>query len=263
MVKVASVFEIRPRLALDCRKRSAFIQRPLRLGIQAWCNRNRRSRPNNSLRTNLMTDILYVIPTSLEAATSNWRMMVWNTWLALIPLALAYYLFHRPSQRTALWWLGASVFLAFLPNAPYVLTDIIHLIRNIRDGYSVWIVALVLVPQYLLFMLVGFEAYVLSVIALGRYLQRQGLRAVGWVELVVHALCAVGVYLGRFRRFNSWDIVTRPDEVLSTTLTHVLNQRPLMIMAITFCVITVLYWLCKQLTLALAWYWPQRRQMIQ
>lgn len=210
-----------------------------------------------------MTDILHMIPTSLEAATGHWRMMVWNTWLALIPLTLAYYLFHRNSQRTALWWLGALVFIAFLPNAPYVLTDIIHLIGDIRYGYSMWIVTLVLVPQYLLFMLIGFEAYVLSVIALGRYLQRQGLRAVVWVELIVHALCAVGVYLGRFRRFNSWDLVTRPDEVLSTTLAHLLHQDPLFIMVVTFGVITALYWPCKQLTLALAWYWPRRRQMIQ
>lgn len=105
---------------------------------------------------NGLTDILHILPISLEAATGHWRMMVWNTWLALIPLTLADYLFHRNSQRTALWWLGALVFIAFLPNAPYVLTDIIHLIEDIRYGYSMWIVALVLVPQYLLFMLIGF-----------------------------------------------------------------------------------------------------------
>ncbi|MEM9002320.1 MAG: DUF1361 domain-containing protein [Cyanobacteria bacterium P01_F01_bin.86] len=208
-----------------------------------------------------MSDLLHVMSATLEAATFNWRWMAWNTWLALIPLALAGCLFRGNPRRTLLWWLGLAVFVAFLPNAPYVLTDIIHLVNDIRYGYSIWLITLVLVPQYLLFMLIGFEAYVVSVLALSRYLQRQAVRYHGFVEVLIHALTAVGIYLGRFRRFNSWDIVTQPDLLMSTTLHHLWQDRPLLIMAITFVVLTVLYWLFKHLTLALAWYWPRRRQL--
>ncbi len=208
-----------------------------------------------------MPDLAHLASTLLEAATFNWRWMLWNTWLALVPLALAYYLFRGNPRRTALWWLASIVFLAFLPNAPYVLTDIIHLVHDIRYGYSIWIIALVLVPQYCLFMAIGFEAYVLSVMALSRYLQRQGWRFTLGAELLVHALCAVGVYLGRFRRFNSWDIIARPDALITTTVDHLLNHRPLFIIAITFGVLAVLYWLGKQMTLAIAWYWPHRRHI--
>lgn len=208
-----------------------------------------------------MAHFLHGMFTSLEAAATHWRWMAWNTWLALIPLALAYFLFRGNPRRTLLWWLGTAVFIAFLPNAPYVLTDIIHLVRDIARGYSIWTITLVLVPQYLLFMLVGFEAYVVAVIALGRYLRRQGLGGIVPVEVLIHGLSAIGVYLGRFRRFNSWDLVTQPDAVVSTTLHHLANEQPLMIIAITFCVITVLYWLFKQVTLALAWYWPRRQRL--
>jgi uncharacterized membrane protein len=54
--------------------------------------------------------------------------------------------------------------MAFLPNAPYVLTDILHLVDDIRQGYSIWTITLLLVPQYVLFMQLGFEAYVISVL---------------------------------------------------------------------------------------------------
>lgn len=208
-----------------------------------------------------MNHLFYSVSAPLEAATRHWQLMLWNTWLALIPLALAWCLFRKNRQRTALWWLGLAVFIAFLPNAPYVLTDIIHLVRDMHRGYSIWVITLIVVPQFLLFMLIGFEAYVLSVLALGQYLRRQSVRFIPAIELGIHGLSAVGIYLGRFRRFNSWDILTQPDALLSTTINHLANERPLIIMVITFCVITGLYWVGKQLTLALVWYWPRRHRL--
>ncbi|MBD2123353.1 DUF1361 domain-containing protein [Trichocoleus sp. FACHB-262] len=181
---------------------------------------------------------------------SDW--MAWNLFLALIPLGLSVWLFRRSRQPSILWWLGLVVFVAFLPNAPYVLTDIIHLIYDIREGFSEWIVTLVLVPQYILFILAGFQAYVLSLINLGHYLnQRQRHRYVLWAELVLHALSALGIYLGRFLRFNSWDLVTRLDSVADKVVDDLVAKRPALVMFVTFIVITGLYWLMKEVTLGL------------
>ncbi|MCT7993818.1 DUF1361 domain-containing protein [Laspinema olomoucense] len=248
----------------------------------------------------------------------NHRFMVWNTFLAVVPLALSFWLFHKPRSqwlrwgvflilgatflptanrvfrtgifllqrisadyliwililtlilmsseiwqlrrsqnsstvsRSLLWWLGFVAFIAFLPNAPYVLTDVIHLINDIRAGYSVWIITLALIPQYLIFMIVGFQSYVLSLIYLTWYMERCGLRRwTGLAELVIHGLTAVGIYLGRFQRFNSWDIVTDPDILVRSVMNDLIGRRPFLVMIVTFVVITVLYWLFKQLTLAL------------
>lgn len=151
-------------------------------------------------------------------------------------------------DRPLLWWLGFFAFIAFLPNAPYVLTDVIHLIRDIRAPYSVWIISLVLIPQYLLFTLVGFQAYVLSLMNCGEYLKRQGWgKLIIGMELIFHALSAVGIYLGRFLRFNSWDIITELDS-LASVVDDLVAKRPLLVMAITFATITILYWLMKQVT---------------
>ncbi|NEQ28615.1 MAG: DUF1361 domain-containing protein [Microcoleus sp. SIO2G3] len=182
---------------------------------------------------------------------SGW--IAWNLFLAFIPLALSFWLFRRNSlSRSVVWWAAFLVFIAFLPNAPYLLTDIIHLIEAIRDFYSVWIITLVFVPPHLLAILAGFEAYVVSVMNQSYYLQRLGTRKfVVWVELMTHALSAVGIYLGRFLRFNSWDFITKPDDLARSTINELTAKRPLLVMVVTFVILTVSYWLMKQVTIGL------------
>ena len=142
------------------------------------------------------------------------------------------------------------VFVAFLPNAPYVLTDTIHLIEDIRQNYSIWTITLVLIPLYVLFIFLGFEAYVLSLLNLDHYFQQQGfIRLIMPAELFLHSLSAIGVYLGRFLRFNSWDIVTRLDTLTAAVLEDVVGKWPLLVIAVTFVAIAALYWLMKQVTL--------------
>ncbi|HEY9845109.1 MAG TPA: DUF1361 domain-containing protein, partial [Candidatus Caenarcaniphilales bacterium] len=118
-----------------------------------------------------------------------------------------------------------------------------------------WLITLVLIPQYLLFIFSGFEAYVISLINLGHYLNRHnGGKFILWAELLIHGLSAVGIYLGRFLRFNSWDLVTQLDTLAGTVVDEVVGKRPLAVIVITFFVITGLYWLMKQVTLAIASY---------
>lgn len=194
-----------------------------------------------------------ILGNALSAFNRHSGWIIWNLFLAFIPLALSFWLFRqRTNSRSFLWWIGLIVFIAFLPNAPYLLTDIIHLIRAIRSGYSVWIITLIFIPLHLFAILSGFEAYVVSLINQGHYLKRQGAeKFIVWAELITHVLSAIGVYLGRFRRFNSWDFVADPGNVLLVTANDLTAKRPLLVIVITFVVITVFYWLIKQVTLGL------------
>jgi uncharacterized membrane protein len=199
-----------------------------------------------------MRGLLFEIFTAMSNVYSGW--ILWNLFLAFIPMALSFWLFRRKKiSRTLVWWLTLVVFIAFLPNAPYLLTDIIHLIRGTRDGLSIWVVALVLIPLHISAILGGFEAYVISLINQGYYLRKQGARrALIWAsELSLHLLCAVGVFMGRFRRFNSWDLVTGPGDVLIRTLDDLTSKRPVAVIALTFIILTVFYWVMKQVTLGL------------
>ncbi|WP_218080195.1 DUF1361 domain-containing protein [Anthocerotibacter panamensis] len=180
-------------------------------------------------------------------ANSLW--MGWNLFLAAVPLGLSLGLFRWTGERSWAWWLGLGTFIIFLPNAPYVLTDVIHLIQDIQSlRYSEWVITLVLIPQYVLFFLAGFLAYILSLINLGTYLNRLGLnRLILPSELLLHGLSAVGVYLGRFLRFNSWDLITQPDSVFLSVTGELLAHRPLVVMILTFAIVAVLYTLLKTL----------------
>lgn len=159
---------------------------------------------------------------------------------------------RRPA-RAWLWGLGVVVFIAFLPNAPYVLTDIIHLIRGARVAQiPIWVIALVFIPVHVTAIVLGFQAYVISILNLAYYLKQQGAKALILpTELLIHALSAIGIYLGRFIRFNSWDLVTDPLDIVTTTLNALTSKRPLAVIVVTFIILAVTYWVMKQVTLGL------------
>lgn len=193
-----------------------------------------------------------VIPPLCTLADSRW--IAWNLFLALIPLVLSWWLFRRQAggKRSLLWWPLFLAYMAFLPNAPYLLTDIIHFVNSTRYGYSIWVIVLLVLPMHVIAIVGGFQAYVFALINQQHYLVRQG--AARWVnltELITHALCAVGIYLGRFDRLNSWDLVQDPSAVINRLLDALTAKRPVLVTFISFVIITVLYWVMKQITLGL------------
>jgi uncharacterized membrane protein len=195
------------------------------------------------MREELIANIVHVLGRNI-----GW--MSWNLFLAFIPLAVSVWIFRIKRRRSLVWWVGFLVFFSFLPNAPYLLTDVIHFIHDIRRVDSVWMITLVLIPVYLVVILAGFEAYVISLINWGYYLHRIGKSH--WilrVELITHALCAVGIYWGRFLRFNSWDFITQPDAVITKGIEEIVGKQPLVIICITFILLTGLHWLMKRVTL--------------
>jgi uncharacterized membrane protein len=148
----------------------------------------------------------------------NGPWMVWNLLLAAIAPALAWMLFARRRwNRSPFWWIGAAAFVVFLPNAPYVLTDLMHLPYDalVVHGHAALTAALLI--QYTVFVVVGVACYAGSIELLRRCLRRSSWsgRSVFGVELSLHALCAVGVLLGRYARFNSWDLGVRPGAVVT------------------------------------------------
>jgi uncharacterized membrane protein len=175
---------------------------------------------------------------TLHAAASDNPFLVWNTFLALVPLAFAATLFREGVRPAALWWAGVVAWVLLLPNAPYVLTDSVHLLDGIRNS-SNSAVYFGLLPVYGAFFLVGFTSYALSLHLAHRYVSARYPSA-SWfvIELTLHALCAIGIYLGRFVRLNSWDVVAAPSTV-TATLDDLARRFPLAIMFITFVVLVV------------------------
>lgn len=134
--------------------------------------------------------------------------LVWNLFLAWIPLLLALrveVLQQRGQSRDWRFWATAFAWLMFFPNAPYIFTDLTHLKMVAKTG---WWTDLIII---LLFAIIGLVLAFLSLHRMqGLVVRRRGW-LVGWAfVLIVAFVSGFGVYLGRFERWNSWDVVTNP-----------------------------------------------------
>lgn len=151
-------------------------------------------------------------------------------------------------KRSILWWIGLFPFIATLPNAPYILTDVIHFYSAVRSVNSAFGITLVILPIYILFIGSGWFAYVFSLINIDRYLDKYQLdQYTNIIELIIHLLCAIGIYIGRFLRFNSWDLVTAPKQFLRVLPRELIGKFPLVVILLTFLIILILFTISKTL----------------
>jgi len=141
--------------------------------------------------------------------------LTWNLLLAWVPFVLALCLaaLHgRGGPRPLMWLLGVC-WLAFLPNAPYILTDFIHLGKV--GGAPLWFDAALIGT----FAAAGLALGLASLLVMHHVVEARAGRVVGWAVAVSSLLLsAIGIYLGRFPRFNSWDIVTDPHGLVAVVL---------------------------------------------
>lgn len=169
-----------------------------------------------SYTTEVASEVLHVVRV-------NRFWMTWNLALAAVPAVLAVPLFWGTHRRTPLWWVGVVVFALFLPNAPYVVTDIIHLRLDAARISSDAALVFGVLPLYVLFISLGLGSYLFCLAGIEREVHsvRPTVPRLA-IELPVHALCALGIVIGRVARLNSWDTIARPVgtiESVFTTLT--------------------------------------------
>ena len=144
-----------------------------------------------------------------ETGDSYYRFLAWNLLLAWIPLVLAIVAYARAQRGIdAVVWLLLVPWLLFFPNAPYLLTDFIHL----GEGPApLWYDALMLSAFAWTGLLLGFASlYLVQMIVRRAYGSN-----VAWLGVVAAlGLASAGVYVGRFIRFNSWDALLHPLRVV-------------------------------------------------
>jgi uncharacterized membrane protein len=148
--------------------------------------------------------------------------LVWNLVLAWVPLVLALVVYDRARRgaRGPSLVVPAAVWLAFLPNAPYLLTDFM-LLRDIH-GMPVWFDVALLTTFAWTGLLLGFVSVYLVQRATGRLLGS----AAGWSTAVAAlGLSGLGIYLGRYLRWNSWDLLVQPGSVAGDVLEQLASPR--------------------------------------
>ncbi len=131
--------------------------------------------------------------------------LLWNLFLAWLPLFFAWLARGAARQRPLPGLFSAAAWLAFLPNAPYLITDIIHL-RPMGD-----------IPYFydvLMFFMLALTGMALGFASLAWMQEGVRARLGAWPAHIfaagVIALASFGMYIGRFLRWNSWDILAHP-----------------------------------------------------
>ncbi|HVZ25492.1 MAG TPA: DUF1361 domain-containing protein [Sediminibacterium sp.] len=152
----------------------------------------------------------------LHTHTQDYRFYVWNSFLAAIPYVASHLLAHVRKFNTRSIVL-LFIWLLFLPNAPYMVTDVFHYeqLKTVPAWYDL---VLVITGAWN-----GILLGILSLLQVQSWL-RQYLSA-KWItvfELLTLLLCGYGIFIGRYLRFNSWDLLTEPKTLAYTTAQHFL-----------------------------------------
>jgi len=133
--------------------------------------------------------------------------IVWNLFLGILPLWFSHWLDSGGNKLKA--WLLFAAWLVFFPNSMYIITDLFHLqkLHKIPEWYDL----LLLFSAAITGAIIGY----LSLFNVERFLYRQLKKPLVEVILIsIFLLCGYGIYLGRYLRWNSWDILSDPFSLL-------------------------------------------------
>lgn len=152
----------------------------------------------------------------------GYTFLVWNLFLAWLPYLAALWAgtlaTRRPTlTRASLLTVAGAIWLLFLPNAPYIMTDFVHLHHmNFVWWYDV--------GTLLAFAWAGCILGVASLHLMRRLVCTKFGPAASWAFVLISvALAGIGIYLGRFLRWNSWDVFTSPRALVAELLAVLAN----------------------------------------
>jgi uncharacterized membrane protein len=158
---------------------------------------------------------------ALESQSMVYRNLVWNLLLAWLPFVFSFIAATFLTLYPRNWMLiilPGLLWLIFFPNAPYIVTDFLHL--EDRSHVPLW---------YDIIMLATFawNGCFLAIASL-RTMQLIVKNFLGWFLSWVFAgvslaLCGLGIYLGRFSRWNSWDLFFEPKAIFRELAVNVIN----------------------------------------
>jgi uncharacterized membrane protein len=160
-----------------------------------------------------------------------------------ILLALVAVLFGWLMKKTTLKSLRiifGVIWIVFLPNTLYLVTDIVHLFRNmhhVQGGYK-----LILIFQYFLLLLIGVITYMAAVYPAEKLAREKMKRNQTVFVLLINMLVSFGIILGRVKRVNSWYFITNLPRVLHASA-QILTSLHLVLLIFCFTLVSTLLYL--------------------
>lgn len=146
--------------------------------------------------------------------------LVWNLFLAFIPFGISYLIKLNQKLRNSKYkfWCLFCIWVLFLPNAPYILTDLFHLEigKSMPKWYDLLLISSCAVNGFLLFFI--------SINDMHQIIKNKLSNFKAWLLIItIIFMSSFGVYLGRFLRWNSWDILQKPQSLFYDILIRFKN----------------------------------------
>lgn len=164
----------------------------------------------------------------------TYMFLIWNLFLAGIPYAISQLLrtYNWVKNKPIPLLISLGVWLLFLPNAPYIITDLIHL-NHINSGI-IWFDAFLI----FLFAANGLLLGILSMVDVYTILKGKWNTALASISIIIISfLSGFGIYLGRYLRWNSWELFTQPNHLLKDIIISLQNTKAI---SVTICMASLL-----------------------
>lgn len=143
--------------------------------------------------------------------TDMFLFLNWNLFLAFIPWALSTIFLLKPNIHYRKWYVSLIfiTWLLFFPNAPYILTDLFHLYDD--NSVPLWYDLIMILAYAWTGLMFGFVSLFNIETFLRKYISRH---IVHFISVFLLFLGGFGIYIGRYLRWNSWDVIQEPFALL-------------------------------------------------
>jgi len=171
---------------------------------------NGRLRMNVLMLFSCLFSLILVIYRVHSTGSITYVFLIWNLILALIPFGITSLITSNSSiEKSKIgFWLLFICWFVFIPNAPYIITDLFHL--RFTHSFPIWFDLLLILS----FAWNGLILCYLSIAEMQEVIQRKFSPIYGWImSLSLLLLSGFGIYLGRYLRWNSWDLLNNTEQV--------------------------------------------------
>ncbi len=180
--------------------------------------------------------------------TQKWFFLFlnWNLFLAIVPYLLSSLLVNNKylNNSKIAFVLVLIVWILFFPNSPYIFTDLFHI--KIRKIIPIWYDLVLILSFAFTGILFGFKSLNQLVQISASFINK---KVQNTAIVLLFFLSSYGIYLGRFLRWNSWDLMNEPTKLLADVSDHITNpSENISVWAMTLVMglfLNMLYWSFK------------------
>ena len=155
--------------------------------------------------------------------------LIWNMFLALLALDFSFCL--NRFKNLSLTFIFTLFWLFFYPNTFYMITDIVHMhwVGDTLWNKTSLHLFMAFVPSILFGVYCGIESWIII---------KERLRLTWWLDLIVTGglsfISSLAIYIGRYDRLNTWDLINNPSQVVEKLLATFQRERLFFILGFTF-----------------------------